>query len=161
MKDQSVDVRRFIVASLDSFASRIVSDVRNSMPAPTLEFPPRHRPRAARRQWPWVAGHRGRVPRRRRLLGAAGSTTRDDLAKSRAEVAGLTSANAELQRARSDLSATVKDLTAALSAAAAAPGRRPATGAAGTRAVRAAKRNLCPTAKFRSIAAVSTCCASC
>jgi hypothetical protein len=48
---------------------------------------------------------------------------RDDLAKSRAEAAGLTSANAELQRARLDLSATVKELTAALATAtAAAPG---------------------------------------
>src|ERR1700730_8621755 len=38
VKDQAADVRRFIVASLDSFASRIVSDVRDSMPsAPTLE----------------------------------------------------------------------------------------------------------------------------
>jgi CheY-like chemotaxis protein len=33
VKDQAVDVRRFIVASLDSFASRIVSDVRDSLPA--------------------------------------------------------------------------------------------------------------------------------
>ena len=41
---------------------------------------------------------------------------RGDLAKSRAEVAGLTSANTELQRARLDLSATVKDLSAALAA---------------------------------------------
>src|SRR5277367_6471810 len=40
VKDQAVDVRRFIVASLDSFASRIVSDVRDSMPAPALEPPP-------------------------------------------------------------------------------------------------------------------------
>src|ERR1035438_7962518 len=35
LKDQAADVRRFIVASLDSFASRIVSDVRDSIPAPT------------------------------------------------------------------------------------------------------------------------------
>lgn len=47
---------------------------------------------------------------------------REDLAKSRAEVAGLTSANAELQRARADLSASVKDLTAALTAATASIG---------------------------------------
>ena len=32
VKDQAVDIRRFIVASLDSFATRIVSDVRDSMP---------------------------------------------------------------------------------------------------------------------------------
>src|ERR1700681_3681756 len=31
MKDQAADVRRFIVASLESFASRIVSDVRDSI----------------------------------------------------------------------------------------------------------------------------------
>src|SRR6204780_5422026 len=31
LKDQTLDVRRFIVASLDSFASRIVNDVRGSL----------------------------------------------------------------------------------------------------------------------------------
>jgi hypothetical protein len=49
------------------------------------------------------------------------------LAKSRAEVAGLTSANAELQRARLDLSASVKDLTAALAAASIGTGTAGAT----------------------------------
>jgi len=48
-------VRRFIVASLDSFASRIVTDLRDSMPPPTLEFPPAP-PRAWRPTRPWVAG---------------------------------------------------------------------------------------------------------
>ncbi len=129
IKDQSVDVRRFIVATLDSFASRIVSDVRNSIPAPTLEFPPAPA-RAARRQWPLVAGIAA-VCLAAGLLGAGWLKTRDDLAKSRAEIAGLTSANAELQHARSELSATVRDLTAALSAAAAVAGAAPATGAAG------------------------------
>jgi CheY-like chemotaxis protein len=122
MKEQAIDVRRFIVASLDSFASRIVSDLRDSMPAPTLEFPPAPA-RPARTKWPWVAG-----------VAAAGSIAvlfaglwfiaRDDLTKSRAEVAGLTSANSELQRARADLGATVKDLTAALTST--------STGATGT-----------------------------
>src|ERR1700738_3442293 len=55
VKEQSVDVRRFIVASLDSFAARIVSDVRDAIPAPTLESPPPPA-RAARRTWPWAAG---------------------------------------------------------------------------------------------------------
>jgi CheY-like chemotaxis protein len=119
LKEQAVDVRRFIVASLDSFASRIVSDLRDSMPAPTtLEFPPAP-PRPAR-PGPWVAG-----------VAAAGSIAvlfaglwfiaRNDLAKSRAEVAGLTSANSELQRARADLTATVKDLTAALGSTSTGP----------------------------------------
>src|SRR6267378_5463329 len=55
VKDQAVDVRRFIVASLDSFASRIVSDVRDSMPVMPAEIPP-PAGRAARPTWPWAAG---------------------------------------------------------------------------------------------------------
>jgi CheY-like chemotaxis protein len=120
VKDQAADVRRFIVASLDSFASRIVTDVREAMPAPTLEFPPAP-VRAARPTWPWAAGVAAAC-----LVAVAFAAfwvmARDDLAKSRAEVAGLTSANAELQRARLDLSASVKDLTAALAAASAGSG---------------------------------------
>jgi CheY-like chemotaxis protein len=115
VKNQGVDVRRFIVASLDSFASRIVSDVRNSMPAPALEPPSPPAP-SRNTVWPWAAGLAAAC-----LLAASFAAswlvTREDLAKSRAEVAGLTSANAELQRARLDLSASVKDLTAALTAA--------------------------------------------
>jgi CheY-like chemotaxis protein len=117
VKDQAADVRRFIVASLDSFASRIVSDVRSSIPAPTLEFPPPP-VRVRKPTWPWVAGIAAAC-----LIAAAFAATwfmtRDELAKSQAEVAGLKSANAELQQARSDLSAAVKDLTAALAVPAA------------------------------------------
>jgi CheY-like chemotaxis protein len=120
VKDQAADVRRFIVASLDSFASRIVSDVRDSMPVMPAEIPPPVA-RAERPAWPWAAG-----------VAAASVTAvafaacwligREDLAKSRAEVAGLTSANAELQRTRLDLSASVKDLTTALAAASTSAG---------------------------------------
>jgi len=118
VKEQTADVRRFIVASLDSFASRIVSDVRNSMPAQTaVELPPPPA-RAERPVWPWAAGITAAC-----LVAAAFAgcwlAARDDLSKSRAEAAALTSANTELQRARADLSATVKDLTAALTAASA------------------------------------------
>ncbi len=129
IKDQSVDVRRFIVATLDSFASRIVSDVRDSIPAPTLEFPPTPA-RVARPKWPWVLGL-GVACLAAAVLAAGWLKTRDDLAKSRAEIAGLTSANAELQHARSELSATVRDLTAALSAASAGILAAPATTAPG------------------------------
>jgi CheY-like chemotaxis protein len=112
VKDQAADVRRFIVASLDSFASRIVSDVRSSIPAPTLEFPPPPA-RAARPVWPWFAGIAAAC-----LVAAVFAAnwfvTREELATSHAEIAGLKSANAELQQARSDLSNAVKDLTAAL-----------------------------------------------
>jgi CheY-like chemotaxis protein len=116
LKDQAADVRRFIVASLDSFASRIVSDVRNSMPAPPVELPPTPPARAARPIWPWAAGIATTC-----LIAVSFAAcwllARDDLAKSQAEVAGLTQVNTELQRTRLDLSATVKDLTAALAAA--------------------------------------------
>jgi CheY-like chemotaxis protein len=131
IKDQSVDVRRFIVASLDSFASRIVSDVRDSLPAAPMELAPPP-PREVRPSWPWAAGVAAACLI---AVGFAASwlIARDDLAKSRAEVAGLKSANAELQRDRLESSSTVKDLTAALAAAtassAAASAAPPAAGA--------------------------------
>ena len=132
VKDQAADVRRFIVASLDSFASRIVSDVRNSMPPPPVERPPLPTARAARPTWPWAA-----VVAAASLIAVSFAAcwllARDDLAKSRAEVAGLTQANAELQRTRLDLSATVKDLTAGLSAA--SINAAAAAGAAGSASV--------------------------
>jgi CheY-like chemotaxis protein len=112
VKEQAIDVRRFIVASLDSFASRIVTDLRDSMPAPTLEFPPAPA-RPARTKWPWTAGIAA-ASAIAVLFAGLWIVARDDLAKSRAEVAGLTSANSELQHARTDLAATVKDLSAAL-----------------------------------------------
>ncbi len=116
VKDQAVDVRRFIVASLDSFASRIVSDVRDSLPTvPPLEVPP-PAPRAAQPTWHPAVGIAAAC-----LVAVAFAVVwllaREELAKSRAEIAALTSSNTELQRARTDLSATVKDLTAALASA--------------------------------------------
>jgi hypothetical protein len=66
--------------------------------------------------WPWAAGI-GAACVIAIAFAACWLIARDELAKSRAEVAGLTSANAELQRARLELSASVKDLTAALAAA--------------------------------------------
>jgi CheY-like chemotaxis protein len=113
VKDQTVDLRRFIVASLDSFASRIVSDVRhNPAPPPNPEAPAA--PPPARNDLPWRLGLAAAC------IVAAGFAagwlaTRKELAEIRAQVASLSSANAELQRARTDLSATVKDLSAAVS----------------------------------------------
>jgi CheY-like chemotaxis protein len=134
VKDQAVDVRRFIVASLDSFASRIVSDVRDSLPVvPPLEVP-KPAPRSAQPSWHWAAGIAAAC-----LVAVAFAAVwlvaREELAKSRAEIAALTSSNTELQRVRTDLSATVKDLTAALASAStvagASTGVSGAAGAAG------------------------------
>jgi CheY-like chemotaxis protein len=115
VKDQAVDIRRFIVASLDSFSTRIISDVRNSMPIQGADpiAPPPPPPKSA---WPWVAGILAAC-----LVAVAFAAgwvnTRNDLASVRAQLAGLESSNAELQRSRLDLTATVKDLTTALAAA--------------------------------------------
>jgi CheY-like chemotaxis protein len=135
VKEQTIDVRRFIVASLDSFASRIVSDVRSAMPAQAaVELPPPVR--VERPVWPWAAGLAVAC-----LIAAAFAASwvagRDDLAKSRADVAALTSSNNELQRARVDLSATVKDLTAALMAASASSAAAPGGAATSAFAARA------------------------
>jgi CheY-like chemotaxis protein len=130
VKDQSVDIRRFIVACLDSFATRIVSDVRDARPASTVEALPPPPPRAPRPVWPWAAGVAAAT-----LVAVAFAASwlsvRNELAKSRAEVAGLTSANAELQHVRNDLYTTVKDLTADLAGATGAapgPGAGPGAG---------------------------------
>jgi CheY-like chemotaxis protein len=133
VKDQSIDLRRFIVASLDSFASRIVSDVRDSMPTPTLEFPPPP-VRAPRAAWPWAGGIAALCVVAA-LFAAGWFIAREDSAKLRTQVAGLASANAQLQQDRSELSATVKDLTAALAAASAGTaGTAAAGGSTGTSA---------------------------
>ncbi len=90
-------MRRFIVASLDSFASRIVSDVRDALPAvPPLEVP-KPAPRPAQPNWPWAAGIAAAC-----LVAVAFAAVwlvaREELAKSRAEIAALTSSNTELQQ---------------------------------------------------------------
>ena len=62
VKQQSVDLRRFIVASLDSFAARIEADLRHMprrSPRPMPEAPPLP-PR--RRRWPWIFGAAAAVP---------------------------------------------------------------------------------------------------
>jgi hypothetical protein len=113
-----VDIRRFIVASLDSFSTRIISDVRNAMPIqgadPIAPLPP-----PPKSVWPWVAGILAAC-----LVAVAFAAswvnTRNDLASARAELAALKASNTELQRSRLDLNATVKDLTAALGSASSA-----------------------------------------
>ena len=122
IKDQAIDLRRFIVASLDSFASRVVSDVRDThqpakgavepapapMPEPLLKPP-----------WPWIWGCAAACLFAA-VFAALWLSARQDLANSRVEAAGLAAANAALGSARKDLADTVKDLTRALNTAASA-----------------------------------------
>jgi CheY-like chemotaxis protein len=133
VKEQAVDIRRFIVASLDSFAARIIGDIREAAPTPAAAPSPLPIAAARRPVWPWVGAFVA-VSAIAAVIAVAWNLSRDELEKSRAERAALASANAELQRTRQDLEATVKDLGAALAATAATfPPAASASGAAGSR----------------------------
>jgi CheY-like chemotaxis protein len=136
IKDQGVDLRRFVVASLDSFATRIISDVRDLVPAPAPV--PLEQPAAPAQglspNWPWLAG-----------LAAAGIAAvvfaslwimgRNDLSAVQQQVAALTASNAELKRSQQDLTDSLKEMSSSLSAAAplASAGLgAPVAGASGT-----------------------------
>jgi CheY-like chemotaxis protein len=117
LRDQSSDLRRFIVAGMDSLATRIVGDLRAVLPnsRPPSEAPAPLMPQAPRDRIPWPA-----------LTIAAGlcaigfailsMLARGDLAKVRADAAALSATNAELTRSRQELADTVKDLSNALAA---------------------------------------------
>jgi CheY-like chemotaxis protein len=110
VKDQAVDLRRFIVASLDSFASRIVSEMRHDRPPPAQPVP-EPPPKSSQLPFALTLAAVGIIAV---AFAASWLTTRSELAGVRAQLSGLTAANSELQRTRADLSATVKDLTAAV-----------------------------------------------
>jgi CheY-like chemotaxis protein len=125
VKQQSVDLRRFTVASLDSFAARMTADLRTALtPAAASEAPPLPASRRPPR-WVWPAGLAAACLIAG-LCAVLWVTTREDLTKLRAELASLHATNTDLQRAQTDLTAAVKDLTAALAATAATAG--PSTG---------------------------------
>ncbi|MDB6098689.1 MAG: hypothetical protein QOK23_4522 [Gammaproteobacteria bacterium] len=132
VKDQAVDIRRFIVASLDSFSTRIISDLRNGgIPPPGADpiAPPPVPPK--RNVWPFAAAIAGLLIAI--AFAASWLVARNQLASTRTEMASLKAVNAELQRARLDLAAAVKDLTGALATA----NSSTATATAGANAVAA------------------------
>jgi len=130
IKQQAVDLRRFMVASLDSFATRMQADLRHEPPVPVPLAPVPVAPERAA-AWPWIAGAAAVC-----LLGGLcvflWSSTRDDLAKARAEIAALQSANADLKQSSDRLTGMVRDLAAAVAASSApAAGAAAPTGLAG------------------------------
>ena len=132
VKEQAVDLRRFIMASLDSFAARIVADVRDT-PAPLMEPLPPVIIGERQRIWPWVATLVV-VSAAAVICGVFWSLSREDAVQARAELAAVTSANTELKRAADEIGATNKELAAALAASAANPGPlNAAPGAVATR----------------------------
>jgi CheY-like chemotaxis protein len=106
--------RRFIVSSLDSFAVRIVRELRDAGMGGIDPMAPPPRPPRIAWEWPAVAAAAAIIAA---VCAANWFVARNELAGVRSSIAALTSTNAELQRAQQDLSATVKDLTAALAAA--------------------------------------------
>ena len=117
VKQQSVDLRRFVVASLDSFAARLVADLRRAAPEPTPAAEPPPPPKQPP-MWPWAAGIAAAC-----LIAAAcallWASAHEDLEKARVELAALRAANADLMHTREQLAASVKDLSAAAAASAA------------------------------------------
>ena len=131
-KEQSADIRRFMVASLDSFASRVVSDVREIVSAPAAESPllPVAVPKP--RVWPWAAALLA-VAMVAAACAILWALSREELARSRAEISAQATANADVQRSSKELATTVKALTAALAASAAQNAAASAGTTAGSR----------------------------
>jgi hypothetical protein len=133
MKDQGVDLRRFVVASMDSFATRIISDVREmirsaapsaadpgpaaaaSGAAPGASAPGASAPGALSRiGWPWLGLVAAAVVAAA-VFGTLWASTRGEMERILAQVSALTAANAELKHSQQDLTDTIKDLSTALS----------------------------------------------
>ncbi len=129
IKQQSIDLRRFIVASLDSFAARVEADLRHEPPLP-VPVPAATPPKRAA-IWSWVAGAAA-VCLLAVLCLFLWSSARDELGKARTEIASLKTANAELKESSDRLADTVRDLGAALAAStASSPSAAAAAGPGG------------------------------
>ncbi len=114
VKQQSVDLRRFIIASLDGLASRLEADQLRAVPSsgpPPETAPP---PRAAEPVWPW-----GLAVLALCLLGGIGALlwlSHADLIRTQQEIAALRSSNADLKAASDRMAATLKELAAGVAA---------------------------------------------
>jgi CheY-like chemotaxis protein len=117
VKQQSVDLRRFIIASLDGLASRLEADQLRAVPSsgpPPEPVPP---VRAAEPRWPWALA--GLALCLLCGMGALVWFSHADLVRTQAELAALRSSNLDLKQASDRMAATVKDLAAAVAASAA------------------------------------------
>jgi hypothetical protein len=119
IKQQSADLRRFVVASLDSLAARLEAD--QLRPVPASGAAPEPAPPTVQRPaiWPWVLCALSVC-----VLAGVGTLlwlARQDSMQTHAELAALESANTDLKQANDRLAETLKDLAAAVAAAAAAP----------------------------------------
>ena len=117
VKEQIADMRRFVVASLDSFATRIVSDMRSNAPsAPSEPFPlPRLPAPPARPPLLWIAALIATCAATV-VFAVLWATARAQLIRSRVDVTELTAANRDLQSTQQGLQQTIRDLAASLAA---------------------------------------------
>jgi CheY-like chemotaxis protein len=127
VKQQSVDLRRFIIASLDGLASRLEADQLRAVPSsgpPPEPTPPATAPQPAQ---VWALAALAAC-----LLGGMGALlwlSRADVMRTQQEIAALRASNADLKQASDRMAATLKDLAAAVAANAASP-PKPADAAA-------------------------------
>ncbi|MFO1466540.1 MAG: response regulator [Steroidobacteraceae bacterium] len=117
LKDQGVDLRRFVVASLDSFATRIISDVRDLLPVASPPPEPVATPPRSTVPWPWAIAA-GLAAVAAVAFGILWSQQGEQVNDLRRQVAALEAGNAELRRSQQDLGETLKDMSNSLSAAA-------------------------------------------
>ncbi len=118
VKQQSVDLRRFIVASLDSMASRLEADLLRPVPTSGPPPEPPAPSRATQHAWPWALAILGLV-----LLAGMSALlwlSHKDMMRTQQEVAALRASDADLKQASDQIAATVKDLAVAVAAGAAA-----------------------------------------
>jgi CheY-like chemotaxis protein len=127
VKQQSVDLRRFIIASLDGLASRLEADQLRAVPSsgpPPEPTPPATAPQPAQ---VWALAALAAC-----LLGGMGALlwlSRADVMRTQQEIAALRASNSDLKQASDRMAATLKDLAAAVAANAASP-PKPADAAA-------------------------------
>jgi CheY-like chemotaxis protein len=129
IKQQSVDLRRFVVASLDSLAARLEAD--QLRPVPASGPPPDPIPPPPPRQpvWPWMLALLSLC-----VLAAVGAMlwlSRQDSLETHAELAALESANADLKQANEHIADSLKELSASIAASNAAAAVAPAVAVAG------------------------------
>jgi hypothetical protein len=114
VKQQSLDLRRFIIASLDGLASRLEADQLRAVPSSGPPPEPAPPPRAAEPAWPWALAVLALC-----LLGGIGALlwlSHADLNRTQQEIAALRSSNADLKAASDRMTAALKDLAAGVAA---------------------------------------------
>jgi CheY-like chemotaxis protein len=118
VKQHSVDLRRFIVASLDSMANRLEADLLRPVPTSGPPPEPAAPSRAIRPAWTWAVAILGLV-----LLGGVCALlwlSHNDLMRTQQQLAALRAGEADLKQSNDQMAATLKDLAAAVAAGAAA-----------------------------------------